>query len=111
MIRYLHISMQLQGDVDTENLKTQLNKAIDWIHYMPNCWIVLTTSDPMRWYERLASLLGDSDFVLIAPIDMEEARGWLPNWVIEWTKAAKTKTTNLALAQQPEEQKLFPPKS
>ena len=111
-VHFLHISLEFKGDSNTEALKKEFNKAIDWVHYMSNCWIVLTSSDSMRWYERLAAVIGDEDHLFICPVDMEEAKGWISKWVIDWIEAAKQKAVQLPLIPGPPEgQKQIPEKS
>ena len=78
------ISMNFHRELDTESIKQAFNKSIDWIHYMPNCWFVLTTSAAERWYERLFPLLGDTDTLVITEVDPANITCWIQNWVIDW---------------------------
>jgi len=88
-LRLVHISIYFHRELDTEAIKKSFGKAIDWIHYMPNCWLVLTSSDPDRWYARLAPLLGDEDTLLICEIRAETVTGWIGKWIIEWIEKAR----------------------
>jgi len=87
--QYLHISFDLKNDpVDLEKLKQRFNLGVDWIHYMPNCWIVKTTSSAQKWYDRLKPYIGNNN-IFICKIDLSERQGWLPKWVWEWIKKHK----------------------
>lgn len=88
-LRLLHISIDFHGELDTEAIKKTFAKAIDWIYYMPNCWLVLTSSDLDRWYARLMPLLGDLDSMLIYEVKPEALQGWIGKWIIEWIEKAQ----------------------
>jgi hypothetical protein len=88
-LRLLHISIDFHGELDTEAIKKTFGKAIDWIYYMPNCWLVLTSSDPDRWYARLQPLLADLDTMLIYEVKPEALSGWLAGWIVEWIDKAQ----------------------
>lgn len=83
-LRLFHITIHFHKELDTEGLKKAFEKALDWIHYMPNCWMVLTSSDEQRWYGRLMPLLGDADTMLICQVDPKKIYGWMERWVIDW---------------------------
>jgi hypothetical protein len=97
-LRLIHITISFGGESDTEALKKVFSKAVDWIYYMPNCWLVLTTSDINRWYARLQPLLGDLDIMLIAEIKPEEISGWIGRWVIDWVEKSQDR---ISKSQQP----------
>lgn len=85
----LHISFDFKGTVDREALKKKFDLAIDWVQYLPCCWIVYTTSSPQKWYARLKPLLGPRDLMFICKIDITQRQGWLPKWVWEWIKKSR----------------------
>jgi hypothetical protein len=80
----LHISFNFKGQVDYEALKKKFDLAIDWVHYMPSCWIVKTTSNAQKWYERLRPHIGPKDHLFICRVNINERQGWLPRWVWDW---------------------------
>lgn len=82
--QFLHVSFNFKSEVNKDALKKQFDLALDWAHYMPNCWLLYTTSDPDTWYSRLKSLLSDQDHLFIVKIDKSVRNGWLPKWVWEW---------------------------
>lgn len=84
--QFLHVSLNLNSQVNEDLLKKKFNLAIDWAHYMPCCWIVETTSSAQKWHERLKPLLGPRDTMFICRIDLQERQGWMPKWVWEWIR-------------------------
>lgn len=84
--QYLHISIDFKGDVNADALEEKFNLALDWIHYLPNCWIVRTSSSAERWLSRLAPLLDEKDLLLIIKVDLSEKAARLPDWVLNWIK-------------------------
>lgn len=80
----LHVSFAFQGSPNLEALKKAFDLGLDWAHYVPNCWIVKTTSSAEKWYERLKPCMGPNDLLLISRIDLNESQGWLSKWVWDW---------------------------
>jgi len=85
-VQFLHISIDSKGQIGPKSLEGRFNLAVDWIHYLPNCWIVKTTSDAQKWYDRLKPYIGPNSSILICKIDLKERQGWLPKWVWEWIR-------------------------
>jgi len=84
--QFLHISFDFKGTVDKERLEEKFNLAVDWVHYLPACWIVYTTSSAQKWYERLKPLLGPEDLMFVCKVDLTQRQGWLPKWAWEWVQ-------------------------
>jgi hypothetical protein len=89
MRKYLHIGVNFVGNTaSAESLQTVLNNAIDWVRYAPNCWIVLTSSEPAIWYHRLKAALHDSDTFFVCELSVVAGQitssGFLPGFIWEW---------------------------
>lgn len=69
-----------------ETLKAVFNRALDWFKFAPNCWIVWSTSDAKKWYERLRPIIKDTDSLFIVAIDVNERQGWMSMSFWEWLK-------------------------
>jgi len=82
--RFLHIGFKWDGNPKITELKPVFDNAIDWVRYAPNCWIVWTSSDPQKWYDRIKPHLGNDDHVLICALDLTIRQGWLPKTVWDW---------------------------
>lgn len=92
-LRLIHIAINFGGEPDTEELKKIFSKAVDWIYYLPNCWLVLTTRDVGHWYARLQPLIGDLDVMVIAEVKPDEISGWIGRFVIDWIKKSQDRIT------------------
>ncbi len=86
---FLHIGFAFRGRPKVGELEPVFGKAIDWVRYAPNCWIVYTTSSPRLWMARLRPFLSAGDQVFIVRLDLETRSGWLPKWVWEWLKTPR----------------------
>ena len=89
--QFLHVGFKWVGPPKTAELKPVFSKAVDWVRYAPNCWILYTTSSARVWKERVKPHLGDEDSVLIVKLDPSERNGLLPRWVWDWFKKPRTK--------------------
>jgi hypothetical protein len=83
---FLSITFNFEGREAPKALEKKINKALDWMSYAPNCWLVWTTSDPAKWYDRIKPVLRPGDHVFIVEIDINNRAGWLPGWIWEWIK-------------------------
>ena len=82
--QFLHIGFKWSKAAKTTELEPVFNKAVDWLRYAPNCWIVWTTSSAQTWYERLKPHLKQGDYLFIGRLNVSERSGWLPKWIWEW---------------------------
>jgi hypothetical protein len=87
--RFLHIGIFYRDrPIEFESLLPEFNKAIDWIRYAPNCWIVLTSSEPDVWFRRLKTVLHDNDNFYICSLDVANGvpvgSGFLPESLWDW---------------------------
>jgi hypothetical protein len=69
-----------------DELEPIFDKALDWIRYAPNCWIVHTSATPQKWLARLKPILAPSDHVLIVEINLANRSGWLPRSLWDWIR-------------------------
>ncbi len=90
--QFLHISFIFKDGPLVEELEPVFGKAIDWLRYSDTCWVVYTTSDAQRWYDRLKPKIGPRDNVLIMRVDPSERQGRMPKSVWEWFRQERGKT-------------------
>jgi hypothetical protein len=76
--RFVNIAFAFENDPDYTEIQKVLDKAVDWVQYAPNCWLVWTSSSPKRWYGRLKEHLNEGDHLFICEINIEERSGWMP---------------------------------
>jgi hypothetical protein len=93
--RFLHIGFNfMERPITPAELAPVFNKAIDWVRYAPNCWVVYTASEPVIWYQRLRPAVSDKDTFFICEIVWHKdeiavpngisCSGYLPAYVWEW---------------------------
>jgi len=88
-LRLYQVNIRFHGEPDYEELTRAFDKGIRWTNYMPNCWLVLSSSDSERWYARLYPLLGDRDTLMICEVDPETILCWIQRNVITWLTEAR----------------------
>lgn len=87
--KFLHLAIHFKnGGVTEERLGTVeevLNKAADWVRYVPNCWLIYTGRDAEVWHQRLKNIpwITQQQY-FICEIDIHNKAGWLPKAVWEW---------------------------
>jgi hypothetical protein len=84
MSQYLHVGFKWKERPEPEKLKSAFDRAIDWVNYSPDCWIIWTSSDPNVWWGRLKPLVEGKGHVFICKIDINVKQGWLPKNIWEW---------------------------
>lgn len=82
--RTLLVTFNFAGPGKSDELEPVFNKALDWIRYAPNCWLVWTSKDPNIWYRRLKPFLATGDHLLVVEVNLAERAGWLPRSVWDW---------------------------
>jgi hypothetical protein len=86
--KFLHVGFSFRGgrSVPTDSIQTVLNKALDWVRYAPNCYILYTTTDVETWYVLLRKVIHEKDHIFIVELNIENREGWLPKSVWEWIR-------------------------
>lgn len=76
MNRFLHVYIVPKPDVSREDIEAKLNKALDWIRYGENAYIVYTNSNAAKWKERLVDFVKPGGNLLIAKLDIGYPKGF-----------------------------------
>jgi hypothetical protein len=85
--KFLHIGFNFdERPAPAKRIQKVLDKALDWILYAPNCYIVYTSRDSQHWYRRLRDVLDEDDNIFVVELNIENRQGWLPKSVWEWIK-------------------------
>lgn len=86
--RFVHIGIACTGRVPVDKLEDHFSKAISWIRYGANCWVICTTTDLETWRDRLLKIseLRDGSFFLseFQPVSGDQYSGWLPEELWKW---------------------------
>ena len=88
MSSYYHIMLSLPGILPTDPaVVKKLDLAVDWFRYAPNCWIVYTSSNAQKWYDRLKPLIElHGGNVFIAKLDLTDRQGWISKELWDWLR-------------------------
>lgn len=84
MTTFFHIGIAFLDMPKVEELEPVFNKALNWLRYAPNCWIVKSTRSPRTWLARLKPHLSAGDHVFIVQIELNKRSGLLPKWAWDW---------------------------
>lgn len=86
MAKYYHVSFNFEGrKAPTDAITQVLNKALDWVNYAPNCWIIYSRRDEAEhWYTRLKKIVHNDDSIFVCELNIENKQGWLPTNVWDW---------------------------
>ena len=72
-----------------EEVKTQMDHALDWYRISESLWIVYTTSDPEKWFARLSPLVKEAGRVFICKLDTSVRQGWMNKDFWSWLRREK----------------------
>ncbi len=86
--QYYHISINLKTGLIVKNLQINriLEEHINWIKYMPNCYIVVSIESIDTIYNKIKTLLGEGEHVFICELKLANRQGWLPKSVWKWIR-------------------------
>lgn len=78
-----------KSDISYDALKEKMDKAVDWYRIDESLWILYTTSDEDKWYERLEPLVRESGRLLICKLDVSKRHGWMDKDFWSWLRREK----------------------
>jgi len=85
MARFYHVYVAPRQGATNEEIEKKLNVAIDWFRYAPNNWVVFTSSDEDKWFERLKTFVKPGGNLFICRFDISTRQGWMSkefwNWI------------------------------
>ena len=85
MSRYLLVTFNFEGKIPpASKLEERFDKALDWVRYAPNCYMLYTTSTIDTWYERVRKVVDPNDSIFIVEFERENRAGYLPKLVWDW---------------------------
>jgi hypothetical protein len=88
MSRLLHVSFSVgtpPGAV-TDIHRVINDNAIDWAHYISNCYLIWTQIELATWTNILRTVpnMDTGNFFICAIDPNSPIEGWLPKWAWEW---------------------------
>ena len=92
MANFVHIYVVPKPGIASEKVTEQMNLAIDWYRYAPGTYVVYTSSNLLKWRERLLPLVEPDGDLLVVPMgDMSDSQGWMTTDFWEWLKKERGK--------------------
>ncbi|MFT8806202.1 MAG: hypothetical protein ABF876_12680 [Acetobacter aceti] len=74
-----------KGIVETSDIHDALDRALDWLQISPNCWLLFTSSDSDKWFDRIKKITEKwGDNFLIMELNPHHRQGWLKSSVWDW---------------------------
>jgi hypothetical protein len=89
--KFYHITINPKKGKTTQDIETQMNKALDWYRYNNTCYVVYSTSDVKTLMGRLKDLVDPDGLLFITELNISNRNGWMPKAFWEWIKKDKTK--------------------
>ena len=83
---FLMVTLEANSGIGRNTIQKALNAAVDWVMYMPNCYILYSDRSVQDWYEEFKPILGARDHVFICAVDLNERQGWLSSSVWDWIR-------------------------
>ena len=82
--RYYHVMLKPKLGVSKEQVRTKVDLALDWFSYADNCWILYTTSNAAKLYERFENLVRPGGNLFICRLDVSDRNGWITKELWGW---------------------------
>jgi hypothetical protein len=86
MESFLHIYLRARPGTSRAQIEAKLDLALDWVRYDNGLYVVYTTSDVDRWYQRLSPLVKPGGRVFICELDLENRQGWMSKGFWAWVR-------------------------
>ncbi|MDG7001825.1 MAG: hypothetical protein JRN15_22235 [Nitrososphaerota archaeon] len=84
MAKFYHIYINPKQGVTTEQIEKKLDLAIDWFRYDSKNWVVFTSSDEDKWFERLKSFVQNGGQLFLCAFDISTRHGWMSKEFWDW---------------------------
>lgn len=86
---FYHVYLKPKPGITEEQVKEQMNLAVDWYKYADYCWVVKSTSEAGKWQTRLKPLVEPGGNLLILGMDPATRQGWMAKGFWEWLTNAR----------------------
>ena len=86
---FVHIGFTFNGPAPIEALERTFSKALDWMRYSQDCWILYTTTDSVTWRDRIHKTAGVSSDVAFFLVEFTGGEGYMHQWAWDWLNKAR----------------------
>ena len=87
--KFYMVYIRRSSNVALEDVEKKMDLAVDWYRIRESLWILYSTSNVEKLYQRLASLVKDSGSLFICKLDETERQGWMNKKFWDWIRSAK----------------------
>jgi hypothetical protein len=87
----VHLSASVTATED--DVKTIMNKALDWYQVSENFWVLYSTSHAKLWRQRLKPVVKEDGRVFICALDHKNRAGWMGKQFWEWLRKDRAPKT------------------
>jgi len=84
MARFYQVYINPREEITREQIQKKLDIAIDWFRYDSKNWVVFTSSDEDKWFERLKSFVQNGGNLFICKLDISTRQGWMSKDFWDW---------------------------
>ncbi len=86
------VYIKRKPDVSYDAVKKVMDQSYDWYRINESLWVLYTTSDAEKWYERLSPLVKDAGRLFICKLDNTSRQGWMDKDFWSWIRREKKET-------------------
>lgn len=91
MKKFLHLAVSPVDDTYRELIELKLDKAADWLRYLPNCWLLYTAQPARVWYERLSDIeTAKGRNLFIIEVELSNRAGWIKTSAWDWINKTRS---------------------
>jgi hypothetical protein len=89
-----HIYIKPKAGVTMDQIDEKMNLAVHWYRYHNSpIYVIQTTSDQVKWQERLLPLVHPDGFLFICKLDPTHYQGWMKKTFWDWFEPRAKSTT------------------
>ena len=87
--KFYMVYIRRSSKVTLKEVEKKMDLAVDWYRIGDSLWILYSTSNVEKLYQRLAPLFKNSGSVFICKLDETERQGWMNEAFWDWIRSAK----------------------
>ncbi len=94
MQTFYYIFIEPNTNSTYDQIKKEMDKALDWFQISKNNWIVYSSSDIEKWMQRLSKYVQKDGSLFISKLDLSDNNGWMSVDFWEWLNNNINKMNN-----------------
>jgi hypothetical protein len=94
--RFLSVLIKPDSSHTKDELKAAMDQALDWFRLTDTYYVAYSTASLDQWKSRLGHLVKPGGFMLIAPLDLSDPKGYVTKAFWEWLEKIPEKHSKKA---------------